>query len=198
MSVFRDQGQSCVTSYDLASEVTLMKVLISLPRFKGGKTDFNIQGSGHQRICNHVLKLTPVGLRLPSYVCFQLVLIVYFLVLAYMFFLGLFGCFLLFFWPFDMYNNRMFLIPALYSLYHWCHSFNLYISIHKPMYGLPLVARTIKNPSAMKDTWVQSLDWEDPLEKGMAVHSSILAWRIPRTEEPVGLQSMGSQRVRCD
>ena len=97
-----------------------------------------------------------------------------------------------------MYNNRMFLIPPLYSLYHWCHSFNLYISIHKPMYGLPLVAQTVKNPPAMKETWVQSLGWEDPLEKGMAVHSSILAWRIPRTEDPGGLQSMGSQRVRCD
>ena len=66
------------------------------------------------------------------------------------------------------------------------------------MYGLPLVARTVKNPPAMKETWVQSLGWEDPLEKGMAVHSSILAWRIPRTEDPGGLQSMGSQRVRCD
>ena len=66
------------------------------------------------------------------------------------------------------------------------------------MYGLPLVARTVKNTPAMKETWVQSLGWEDPLEKGMAVHSSILAWRIPRTEDPGGLQSMGSQRVRCD
>ena len=43
---------------------------------------------------------------------------------------------------------------------------------------------------------VQSLDWEDPLEEKMAIHSSILAWRIPWTEEPGGLQSMGSQRVR--
>ena len=47
----------------------------------------------------------------------------------------------------------------------------------------------------MQDTWVQSLDQEDPLEKGMATHSSILAWSIPWTEEPGGLQSMGSQRV---
>ena len=45
------------------------------------------------------------------------------------------------------------------------------------------------------ETWVQSLGWEDPLEKGMATHSSILAWRIPWTEEPSGLQSMGSQRA---
>ena len=45
---------------------------------------------------------------------------------------------------------------------------------------------------------VQSLDWEDPLERGMATHSSILAWRIPWTEEPAGLQSTGSQRVRHD
>ena len=48
----------------------------------------------------------------------------------------------------------------------------------------------------MQEMWVQSLDQEDPLEKEMATHSSILAWRIPWTEEPGGLQSMGSQRVR--
>ena len=50
----------------------------------------------------------------------------------------------------------------------------------------------------MQKTWVWSLSWEDPLEKGMTTHSSILAWRIPRTEEPGGLQSIGSQRVRHD
>ena len=58
-----------------------------------------------------------------------------------------------------------------------------------------LVAQTVKNPPAMWETWVQSLGWEDPLEKGMATHSSILAWEITQTEEPGGLQSMGSQRV---
>ena len=52
-----------------------------------------------------------------------------------------------------------------------------------------------KNPPAVWETSVQSLGWEDSLEKGMATHSSILAWRIPWTEEPGGLQSMGSQRV---
>ena len=57
------------------------------------------------------------------------------------------------------------------------------------------MARMVKNPPAMQETWVQSLGWEDPLEKGMAAHSSILAWEIPRTEEPGGLQSTGSQRV---
>ena len=59
----------------------------------------------------------------------------------------------------------------------------------------------VKNPPAMqttKEMWVQSLDGEDPLEKEMATHSSILAWRIPWTEEPDGLQSMGSQRVQRD
>ena len=52
----------------------------------------------------------------------------------------------------------------------------------------------VKNLPAMQDTWVQFLGWEDPLEKEMATHSSILAWRIPWTEEPGGLQSMGLQR----
>ena len=60
------------------------------------------------------------------------------------------------------------------------------------------MAQTVKNLSAMQETWVSSLGWEDPLEKGMATHSSILAWRIPWTEESGGLQSMGSQRVRHD
>ena len=55
-----------------------------------------------------------------------------------------------------------------------------------------------KNLPAMQVTQVQSLGWEDPLEKGMATHSCILAWRIPWTEEPGRLQSMGSQRVRHD
>ena len=59
-----------------------------------------------------------------------------------------------------------------------------------------LVAQMVNNLTAMQETWIQSLGWEDPLEKGMAIHSSILAWRIPWTEEPGGLQSMGSQRGR--
>ena len=57
-------------------------------------------------------------------------------------------------------------------------------------------AEMVRNLPAMQETWVQSLGQEDPLEKGMATHSSILAWRIPWTEEPGMLQSMGSQRVR--
>ena len=52
-------------------------------------------------------------------------------------------------------------------------------------------AQTVKNLPAMWETWVQSLGWEDPLEAGMATDSSILSWRIPWTEEPGGLQSMG-------
>ena len=60
------------------------------------------------------------------------------------------------------------------------------------------MVQLVKNLPAMQETQVQSLGWEDPLEKGMATHSSILAWRIPWTEEPGGLQSMGSQRVGHD
>ena len=60
------------------------------------------------------------------------------------------------------------------------------------------MAELVKNPPAMQETWVQSLDWEDPLEKGKATHSSTLDWRIPWTEEPGELQSKGSQRVRHD
>ena len=58
------------------------------------------------------------------------------------------------------------------------------------------VAQMVKNLTAMQETQVQSLGQEDPLERGMATHSSILAWKIPWTEESDGLQSMGLQRVR--
>ena len=57
-----------------------------------------------------------------------------------------------------------------------------------------LVTQTVKTSPAVQETWVQSLDWEDSLEEGMATHSSILAWRVPRTEEPGGLQSRGVKK----
>ena len=60
------------------------------------------------------------------------------------------------------------------------------------------MAQLVKNLPAMQETQVRSLGWEDPLEKGTATHSSILAWRIPWTEEPGGLQSIASQRVGHD
>ena len=66
------------------------------------------------------------------------------------------------------------------------------------MGGDSLMAQLVKNLPAMQEIQVQSLGWEDLLEKEMATHSSILAWRIPWTEDPGGLQSMGSQRVRHD
>ena len=61
-----------------------------------------------------------------------------------------------------------------------------------------LVAQMVKRLPAVRETWVQSLGWEDSLEKEMATHSSTLAWKIPRTEEPGRLQSMELQRVGHD
>ena len=61
-----------------------------------------------------------------------------------------------------------------------------------------LGAQMVKNLPAMQEIWVRSLGWEDPLEKGLAPHSNILAWKIPWVEEPGGLQSMGSLRVGHD
>ena len=61
-----------------------------------------------------------------------------------------------------------------------------------------LVAQMVKRLSTMRETWVRSLGWKDPLEKEMAIHSSTNAWKIPWTEEPGRLQSMGSQRVGHD
>ena len=60
------------------------------------------------------------------------------------------------------------------------------------------MAQRLKHLPAMRETWIRSLGWEDPLEKEMATHSSILAWRLPWTEEPGGLHSTGSQRVGHD
>ena len=68
-------------------------------------------------------------------------------------------------------------------------SFRIYICLNK---CISLVAQRVKYLPAMQETMIQSPGWEDPLEKGMATHASVLAWRIPWTEEPDGLQSMGS------
>ena len=57
------------------------------------------------------------------------------------------------------------------------------------------MAQTVQHLSAVRETWVRSLGWEDPLEKEMAIHSSTIAWKIPWTEEPGKQQSLGSQRV---
>ena len=74
-------------------------------------------------------------------------------------------------------------------------SFNTNIYWHL---GASPVAQRVKRLPTMRETWVRSLGQEDPLEKEMATHSSILAWKIPWTEKPGRLQSMGSQRVRHD
>ena len=71
------------------------------------------------------------------------------------------------------------------------------IVLHKVIVA-SLVAQSVKHLPAMQETWVWSLGWEDPREKEMATHSSIIAWKISWTEEPVELQSMGSQRVGHD
>ena len=70
--------------------------------------------------------------------------------------------------------------------------------LHFSSFWIFSVAQMVKNLPAMKETRVQSLGQKDPLEKGMAIHSSVLAWRIPWTEDPGRPQSMGSQRVRHD
>ena len=87
---------------------------------------------------------------------------------------------------------------------HGCAPVNLYLekqiadcSLLTPVLedSASLVAQKVKNLPAMQKAWVQSLGWEDSMEKEMATHSGLLAWRIPWTEEPGRLQSMGLQRV---
>ena len=83
-------------------------------------------------------------------------------------------------------------LSSLFLLFSVFQEANLY-RLHHSFPG----GSVVRNPSAvqeLQETWVQSLDWEDPLEQGMAVHSSILAWKIPWTEELGGLQSIGSQK----
>ena len=81
---------------------------------------------------------------------------------------------------------QLLILPLLLCTYSPCQ------------YWSSLVAQMVKNLPAVHETWVRSLGQEDPLEKGMTTHSSIRAWRIPGTEEPGGLQSMGLQRVGHD
>ena len=66
------------------------------------------------------------------------------------------------------------------------------------LYRVSFIAQSVKNLPAMQEKWVPSLGWEDPLEKEMSTHSGILTWKVPWTEEPGGLHSMGSQRVGHD
>ena len=79
--------------------------------------------------------------------------------------------------------------------YFHTRSFTYYL---RPLWGASVVTQTVKNPLAILETWVQSLGWEDPLEEGMATHSSILAWRIPTDRGACGLQFMGSKRAGHD
>ena len=98
----------------------------------------------------------------------------------------------LFFVCFFFFSNTVFLIKVCAL----CVGFFGYNVIAH--FRASLVAQTVKCLPTMRETWVQSLGWEDPLEKEMATHSSTLAWKIPWTEEPRRLESMGSQRVGHD
>ena len=80
-------------------------------------------------------------------------------------------------------------------IYYFCRLYSI-ISYYKMWTSL--VSQRSKYLPAMQETWVPSLGWEDPLEKEMATHSSVLAWRIPGTEEPGGLPSLGPHRVGHD
>ena len=84
------------------------------------------------------------------------------------------------------------------AMKHWYISIYLRGSIFNPFLDIHLGLELLTFPGGSDGNWVWSLGWEDHLEKGMATHSSILAWRIPWTKEPGKLQSKGSQRVRHD
>ena len=93
----------------------------------------------------------------------------------------------------QFYSTLIYFLPALPHT-----NSHLIINSLKSVTGASLMAQMVKNLPTMQEIEVRSLGWEDPLEKGMTTHSSILTWKIPWTEEPGGLQSMGSQKVRHD
>ena len=93
-------------------------------------------------------------------------------------------------------NMSLYQRKQVVEIHMWYKQASLKRRIQKPLYTNTLMAQMVKNLRTMEETQVQSLGWEEPLEKGMATKSSILAWRIQWTEEPGGLQSVGSQRVR--
>ena len=100
---------------------------------------------------------------------------------------------------YSIYDCLLFIYCLLFIIviyYNLLLLFNLLFNSLYLVVLASLVAQTVKNPLAMGETWVQPLAWEDPLEKEMATHSSILAWKIPWTEDSGRLQSMGLQRVR--
>ena len=82
-------------------------------------------------------------------------------------------------------------------MFQYCFCFMFWVFFSRKACGIS-GGSDVKNLPAVRETWVQSLGREEPLEEGMAAHSSILAWGIPWTEEPCGLQSMGLQRVGHD
>ena len=104
-------------------------------------------------------------------------------------------------------SSRDFLVPLGCKPLEWYHvhiwgcwyfSWQSWFQVVTHPSWHSLVAQRLKHLPAMRETWFRSLGWEDPLEKEMATHSSILAWRIPWMEEPSGLQSTGSQTVCHD
>ena len=91
------------------------------------------------------------------------------------------------------------LIIRVFSNFPLISSFTCWLDcVAELLHRASLIAQLVKNSPAMQETLVRSLNREDPLDQGMATHSSILAWETPWTEEPGGLQSMGSQRVGHD
>ena len=90
--------------------------------------------------------------------------------------------------------SQMYTIPVMVA-YSFISPVLWVWSVYNTHTSLSLVVQMGNNPPATQETWIQSLSWEAPLEKEMAAHSSILAWRIPQTEEPGGLQALWLQRV---
>ena len=116
----------------------------------------------------------------------------YFWLVLYCYFIVFLSCFVIWWFSLVVYLHSFLFIFCVFAI-GFCFVFTMRLTYNNLQ--VSHVAQLVKNLPAVQETWVRSLGWEDPLEKEMETHSSILVWKISWTEEPGGLQSMGSKRV---
>ena len=159
----------------MATHPSILTWRILWPEEPGGVQSMGLQRVGHNWACTHKVNKTWTAL----------------LSLCYSFWY-LHACILV---SLEEKWGRESNICCVFATCQTLYLLMILFSVHSILFRVSLVAWLVKNLPVMRDTWVRSLGWEDTLEKGMATHPSILAWRITGTEEPGRLQSMRLKRV---